>query len=121
MAKGGSKLRSQARNSRRTPVNTAAPWPDLEEAESRVLHIQAKLHRWATGDPDRRFDDLYNLVCDPAVERVASRTQSPSVSAGAGAGAQDPEGEREIPEAGDRDHTGPGGPGRPEAGARTDP
>jgi RNA-directed DNA polymerase len=66
MAKGGSKLRSQAGNSRRTPVNTAAPWPDLEEAESRVLHIQAKLHRWATGDPDRRFDDLYNLVCDPA-------------------------------------------------------
>src|SRR6266545_279534 len=71
MAKGGSKLRSQAGNSRRTPVNTAAPWPDLEEAESRVLHIQAKLHRWATGDPDRRFDDLYNLVCDPAVLLVA--------------------------------------------------
>jgi RNA-directed DNA polymerase len=67
MAKGGSKTRSQAGDSRRTPVNTAAPWPDLEEAESRVLHIQAKLHRWATGDPNRRFDDLYNLVCDPAV------------------------------------------------------
>ena len=48
-------------------MNTAAPWPDLEEAESRVLHIQAKLHRWAIGDPNRRFDDLYNLVCDPAV------------------------------------------------------
>ena len=48
-------------------MNTAAPWPDLEQAESRVLHIQAKLHRWAIGDPNRRFDDLYNLVCDPAV------------------------------------------------------
>src|SRR6266516_3764294 len=67
MAKGGSKTRSQAGNSRRTPVNTAARWLDFEQAESRVLHIQAKLHRWATGDPNRRFDDLYNLVCDPAV------------------------------------------------------
>ncbi|MGW0828434.1 group II intron reverse transcriptase/maturase [Streptomyces sp. NPDC002845] len=34
-------------------------------AERRVLKIQSKLHRWAA-DPLRRFDDLYNLVCDPA-------------------------------------------------------
>ncbi len=74
MAKGGSKTRSEAGDSRRTPVNTAAPWPDLEEAESRVLHIQAKLHRWATGDPNRRFDDLYNLVCDP--RRPAGRVDA---------------------------------------------
>jgi RNA-directed DNA polymerase len=33
---------------------------------ARVLGIQAKLHRWATDDPRRRFDDLYNLVSDPA-------------------------------------------------------
>jgi RNA-directed DNA polymerase len=52
-------------------VNTAAPWPTLEEAEARVLNIQTKLHQWATGDPDRRFDDLYNLVCDPAFLVVA--------------------------------------------------
>jgi RNA-directed DNA polymerase len=32
----------------------------------RVAEIQTKLHRWATDDPNRRFDDLYNLVCDPA-------------------------------------------------------
>ncbi len=32
----------------------------------RVLEIQTKLHRWATDDSDRRFDDLCNLVCDPA-------------------------------------------------------
>lgn len=38
----------------------------LYEAERRVLEIQTKLHRWANDDPDRRFDDLYNLVCDPA-------------------------------------------------------
>jgi len=26
--------------------------------------MQAKLHRWAGGDPSRRFGDLFNLVCD---------------------------------------------------------
>ncbi len=29
-------------------MNTGAPWPGLVEAESRVLVIQTKLHRWAT-------------------------------------------------------------------------
>lgn len=38
----------------------------LWKAERRVLEIQAKLHRRAGEDPARRFDDLYNLVCDPA-------------------------------------------------------
>ena len=52
-------------------MNTDAPWPDLYEAESRVLGIQEKLHRWATGDSRRRFDDLYNLVADPAFLIVA--------------------------------------------------
>lgn len=50
------------------PVNTGDP--DLEYAfylaENRVLEIQAKLHRWACDDPHRRFDDLFNLVADPA-------------------------------------------------------
>src|SRR5438093_9324242 len=50
------------------PVNTGDP--DLEYAfylaERRVLEIQAKLHRWARDDPHRRFDDLFNLVADPA-------------------------------------------------------
>ena len=58
-------------NVRRSPVNTDASWPGLIEAELRVLSIQAKLHRWATDDPRRRFDDLYNLVCDPAFLTVA--------------------------------------------------
>ena len=40
-------------------------------AERRVLEIQAKLHRWASDDPHRRFDDLYNLVTDPAFLLVA--------------------------------------------------
>jgi RNA-directed DNA polymerase len=52
-------------------VNTAAPWPTLDEAEARVLGIQTKLHRWATDDPGRRFDDLFNLVADPAFLVVA--------------------------------------------------
>jgi len=56
-------------------VNTGASWPtlSLEAAEARVLEIQTKLHRWATDDPDRRFADLFNLVCDPAVLLVAWR------------------------------------------------
>jgi RNA-directed DNA polymerase len=52
-------------------VNTDAPWPSLDEARARVLGIQAKLHRWATDSPDRRFCDLFNLVADPAFLTVA--------------------------------------------------
>ena len=52
-------------------MNTGALWPSLEEAESRVLAMQTKLHRWAADDFGRRFDDLYNLVCDPAFLVVA--------------------------------------------------
>jgi len=52
-------------------VNTDAPWPDLDEAERRVLKIQTKLHQWATDDAHRRFDDLFNLVADPAFLAVA--------------------------------------------------
>ncbi|HVB01670.1 MAG TPA: group II intron reverse transcriptase/maturase [Acidimicrobiales bacterium] len=48
-------------------MNIDDPWPDAEEAWWWVLKIQTKLHRWATDDSDRRFDDLYNLVYDPAV------------------------------------------------------
>jgi RNA-directed DNA polymerase len=52
-------------------VNTGAPWPDLAEAEPRVLAMQNKLHQWAKADPGRRFDDLANLVYDPAFLVVA--------------------------------------------------
>jgi RNA-directed DNA polymerase len=52
-------------------VNTGVPWLEVEEAEARVLRIQTKLHQWATDDPGRRFDDLFNLVCDPAFLVVA--------------------------------------------------
>ena len=37
----------------------------------RVSEMQAKLHRWAVADPGRQFDDLFNLVHDPATLIVA--------------------------------------------------
>jgi len=52
----------------------------------RVSEMQTKLHRWAMADPGRRFDDLFNLVHDPATlatafDRVAGNTgaRSPGV------------------------------------------
>ena len=52
------------------PPNGGAP--GLAEGPwSRVAGIQAKLHRWAAADPGRRFDDLFNLVHDPATLIVA--------------------------------------------------
>ena len=47
-------------------MNTAEPPPDVDDAWMRVLRIQSKLHRWVTDDRSRMFDDLFNLVCDPA-------------------------------------------------------
>ena len=52
-------------------MNTGASWPDLSEAEPRVRRMQTKLHQWATDDPDRCFDDVANLVYDPAFLVVA--------------------------------------------------
>ena len=59
-------------------VNTGATvWPDEDSAYAVVRGMQTKLHRWAGADAARRFDDLYNLVYDPAFlmhawERVSS-------------------------------------------------
>ena len=45
------------------PVNTGAvAWPDDFTASVMVRRMQAKLHRWATEDPGRRFGDLFNLA-----------------------------------------------------------
>jgi RNA-directed DNA polymerase len=51
-------------------VNTPALL-DAKLAEERVLGWQTKLHRWAVGDEQQRFGDLFNLVCDPATLLVA--------------------------------------------------
>ncbi len=54
------------------PVNIGATvWPSESEAYAVVRRIQRKLHCWAGSDRARRFDDLYNLVCDPNVLIVA--------------------------------------------------
>ena len=71
MAKGASSPQQKCWKIRRTTVNTDASWPSPEEAWSRVLKIQTKLHQWAIDGPDRQFDDLYNLVSDPALLVVA--------------------------------------------------
>jgi len=55
----------------RSTPNGDAPWPTLEQAKVRVLDHQRKLHRWTVTDPGRRFDDLFNLVCDRATLVVA--------------------------------------------------
>ena len=52
-------------------MNTGAPFPSVAEAHGRVLHFQRKLHEWASKDAERRFHDLWNLVCDPATLVVA--------------------------------------------------
>lgn len=49
-----------------SPVNSGESWPDFDEARTRVQRMQTKLHVWATREPGRVFDDLYNLVHDPA-------------------------------------------------------
>ena len=72
MAKKASKSAVRNWNVRRlSPVNTDELEQVLYEAERRVLRIQTKLHCWASDDPHRRFDDLFNLVADPAFLLVA--------------------------------------------------
>jgi RNA-directed DNA polymerase len=43
-----------------------------------VLGIQRKLHKWAEDRRERRFNDLHNLVCDPATLMVAWRRVRPN-------------------------------------------
>jgi retron-type reverse transcriptase len=52
-------------------LNSDMPWPSVEDARSRVLDIQKKLHRWTKADSAKRFEDLFNLVCDRAMLVVA--------------------------------------------------
>ena len=71
-----------------SPVNIGdlllVPW----QAEQRVLGVQAKLHHWAARDDGRRFDDLFNLVVDPAFLALAgngsgrTRARRPLASTG---------------------------------------
>ena len=49
-------------------MNTDEPESALARAGIRVLKIQAKLHRWASDEPHRRFGDLFNLAADPGFQ-----------------------------------------------------
>jgi hypothetical protein len=73
MAKGGSAFAMTGLEGRRSSVNIDVLWPEPDWVESQVLRIQTKLPQWAINDPDRRFDHLFNLVCDPADFVVAWR------------------------------------------------
>ncbi len=53
------------------PNGGAVPDQALMDPFGTVSGMQAKLHRWAVADPGRRFDDLFNFVCDPATLIVA--------------------------------------------------
>src|SRR5919112_2452915 len=79
MGKGGSvSVKEQTARDGDTLVNTGVvAWPGEDSAWATVRRMQLKLHRWASEDSARRFDDLFNLVYDPAFlihawERVRS-------------------------------------------------
>jgi RNA-directed DNA polymerase len=68
MGKGDSgRVEMEAAMPQEAPPNGGAP----VDAFGRVAGMQAKLHRWAAADAGRRFDDLFNLVHDPATLIVA--------------------------------------------------
>ena len=71
MAKGASWSVAEMLECREALVNTDELAAATYMASLRVQGIQAKLHRWARDDPHRRFDDLFNLVADPAFLLVA--------------------------------------------------
>jgi len=52
-------------------VNVSAALELPVGPRQRVSEMQVKLHHWAAADPGRRFDDLFNLVHDPATLIVA--------------------------------------------------
>ena len=86
MGKGGSVISSE-RDGEESSNNGAVDELTLYRAERRVLDHQRKLHRWARAEPDKRFGDLFNLVCDQATllvawERVAGWTVPDLVDTG---------------------------------------
>jgi RNA-directed DNA polymerase len=70
MGKGGSVIGSQT-GGEESLNSGAIDEAALYWAERRVLDHQRKLHRWARAEPDKRFGDLFNLVCDQATLLVA--------------------------------------------------
>lgn len=72
MGKGGSERSNGVTvMSEDAPVNTGAGEATADAGHPSVRRIQDKLHCWAAADRGRRFDDLFNLVCDSRVLAVA--------------------------------------------------
>ena len=71
MAKGASKQAADVREGQEDAGEYRRAGAGHLHGRAPVLEIQTKLHRWASDDPHRRFDDLYNLVTDPAFLMVA--------------------------------------------------
>ena len=72
-ARRGRSLRSSPRTGkpstwRRRAVDTSCKqeMDNLSDAVNTgfILDMQRKLYRWSTADPDKRFADLFNIVCD---------------------------------------------------------
>jgi RNA-directed DNA polymerase len=70
MAKGNNKY-AALRKGGDMPLNSDMPLSSVIDARQRVLDVQRKLHRWAKAEQTKRFDDLFNLVCDRATLAVA--------------------------------------------------
>ncbi len=86
MAKGGSKSSREFEvMPEDTSMNIGVLLESPQMAAQRVLGMQKKLHRWAVADPGRRFDDLYNLIYDPAF-LVAAWTRVSGNTGGRSAG-----------------------------------
>lgn len=52
-------------------MNIAAPQVEASVAEAWVLDVQRKLHKWASSDGVKTFDDLFNLMHHPVTLCVA--------------------------------------------------
>jgi RNA-directed DNA polymerase len=52
-------------------LNSDILWPSVNDARTKVLGLQRKLHRWSKNDREKRFSDLFNLVHDRATLTVA--------------------------------------------------
>lgn len=70
MGKGGSVVGGRT-DGEESLNNGESTWPLFGAAERRVLGHQRKLHRWARSEPERRFGDVFNLICDRATLVVA--------------------------------------------------
>jgi hypothetical protein len=69
---------------RQDGVREKPGWPSLGAATATLLAMHTKLHQWSRADANRRFDDLHNLVHEPAFlvvawDQVAHNTGAPGL------------------------------------------